>query len=129
MRAVQRTRACGGPSARTVLLVLTMLVVRALVPAGYMLATDEGHARIVLCDAGIARFHHEGHHHPGGGHTHGDPTCPYAQSAGPAPPPVLPVVDATAAAAYYLLPASLAQLATPFGPARRNSPRAPPVRA
>lgn len=126
MRATLHQHAHGGPSARAVLLVLTMLIVRAVVPAGYMLATEGGHTGIVLCDAGLPPAHHAGHHHPGTGHTHGDPTCPYAQSAGPAPLPALPVLAARAAAGDYLLPQSLAQQSSPFGPERRQSPRAPP---
>jgi hypothetical protein len=126
MRATLRQNAHGGPSARAVLLVLTMLIVRAVVPAGYMLATEGGHTGIVLCDAGLPPAHHAGHHHPGTGHTHGDPTCPYAQSAGPAPLPALPSLPAAPAAAHYRLPGSLAQLATPFGPTRAHCARAPP---
>ena len=75
--------------------VLAMLCLRALVPAGFMLAPIDGHLAVVLCDIDAARaaHHHAGHDHPG--HHHHlelDPTCPYAQSVGPAPLPAQPVL-------------------------------------
>lgn len=102
--------------------VLAMLCVRALLPATVMLAPVAGHAALVLCEgASPAHAHH--------GHGHGNATCPFAQSAGPAPLPALP----------HLLPAAVAD-ATPGitaaaqthphpGPSRQQTPRAPPVLA
>ena len=120
--------------------VLAMLLLRALVPAGFMLAPVDGHLAVVLCDAdGTAALHsghdmsghdmpgHDmpGHEHPGG-HTHPDPTCPYAQSAGATPIPFLPAAALLIAPAAAQFPELLAQTHTPFGPARQQSPRGPP---
>ena len=111
------------------MLVLAMLALRALVPAGFMLAPEAGRLAIVLCDAD-ARGGAGHHHHPDGLqhplHAHLDPTCPYAQSAGPAPLPALPVLAATPISTVRLLPARSLATFVPFGPSREQSPRAPP---
>jgi hypothetical protein len=85
----------------------------------------------VLCEPGVMTAGHH-HHHPGsdpGSHhdgSHGDPTCPYAQSAGSAPLPALsvptvgPVYDRVAAA-----PAATQTLLT-SGPPRLRTSRGPP---
>jgi hypothetical protein len=111
-----------------VLLILAMLVLRALVPAGYMLAADDGHLALVLCGAGVPGAHHHDAHHPGP-HTHGDPTCPYAQSAGPAPLPHAPVLTAAAIAAVVRLPVEFSQTSLQPGPLRALPARAPPASA
>ena len=108
---------------RRTLLVLAMLALRALVPAGYMLAPVDGQLALVLCAANASLA---GHHHAHPGHTHFDPTCPFAQSAGPAPPPAFPVLAPAAVATAVAVPAQLSQRFVHFGPARQHSPRAPP---
>ena len=103
-----------------------MLGLRALVPAGYMLAPEDGQLAVVLCEAnapGTAQ-RHDGHQHAG--HTHSDPTCPFAQSAGPTPLPALPALAAASIATVLLLPAQVSQTFIQFGPSRQQSPRAPP---
>jgi len=109
--------------------VLAMLCLRALVPAGFMLAAVDGRLDIVLCDTDArgAAHQHAGHDHSGRHlHTHLDSTCPYAQSAGPAPLPALPVLAAPAIADSPALPARAAQTCSQFGPTRQHCPRAPP---
>jgi hypothetical protein len=106
--------------------VLIMLALRALVPAGFMLAPVDGQPAIVLCDTDApGARHHVGHHHAG--HAHADPTCPYAQSAAPAPLPALPALTAAPGAAADALPTLSAQVHARFGPSRQQSPRAPPL--
>ena len=108
--------------------VLAMLCLRALVPAGFMLAPIDGRLDIVLCDADAtaALHHHGGHDHSGHHHTQLDPTCPYAQSAGPAPLPVLPVLASALIAFVWARPVQVAQTHDQFGPIRLQFPRGPP---
>jgi hypothetical protein len=111
------------------LLVLGMLCLRALVPAGFMLAPVDGSLAFVLCDADQPAA---GHHHPGHDHamhhhgTHADPTCPYAQSAGPAPLPTLPVLAGGAVFDLLVPPSVFTQTFLSFGPTRQQSSRGPP---
>jgi len=115
------------------LLVLGALFLRALIPAGFMLAPVDGRLEFILCDAEMPagesqrHHHHPGHdnaaHHDG---VHGDPTCPYAQSAGPAPLPTLPVLAGAASLDQLPAPAALTQTLLSFGPPRQQSSRGPP---
>lgn len=124
--------------------VLAMLCLRAFIPAGFMLAPVDGQLAVVLCDTdalGGAPGHHayghytgdsytQGHHahdHAAGHHhTQTDPTCPYAQSSGPAPLPALPVLAAVQIATLRTPPIQVAQTHSRFGPTRQQSPRGPP---
>jgi hypothetical protein len=115
------------------LFVLGALFLRALVPAGFMLAP--GRLELVLCDVEMSAGELGGHHHHHPGHdnaahhdgVHGDPTCPYAQSAGPAPLPSLPVLAAGSASSDQLAaPTSVTQTLLSFGPPRQQSSRGPP---
>ncbi len=157
MSARQHGRAFSGARHWAAPFVLAMLVVRALVPAGFMLApTDRGLA-IVLCDADAsAVLHQHGGHvhadsqhtdpeHAGPGHagddhaihehtghhqhTHPDSTCPYAQSSGPAPLPVLPALSGAMEAGVPVAAHRAGQTHAQFGPSRRQSPRGPPALA
>ena len=113
------------------LLFVGLLFLRALIPAGFMLAPTGGSLAIVLCDAETSVGEHH-HHHPGHDHAarhegaHGDPTCPYAQSAGPAPLPTLPVLAGAANIDQLMAPAAVTQTLLKFGPARQQTPRGPP---
>jgi hypothetical protein len=106
--------------------VLAMLCLRAFIPAGFMLAPVDGRLEVVLCDTD-APGHHV-HDHAAGLHHHAqtDPTCPYAQSSGPAPLPVLPALAAVQIATLGALPVQVAQTHSRFGPTRQQSPRGPP---
>ena len=91
--------------------VLGMLGLRALIRAGFMLAPIDGHVAVVLCDAAA----HGGAQHSGGhgnlghhSHTQIDSTCPYAQSAAPAPLPELPVLGLQPIAPARGLPVQVA---------------------
>jgi hypothetical protein len=118
--------------------VLAMLCLRAFIPAGFMLASVDGQLAVVLCDTDAAALAqgHVGHHHAPGhyvhdhaaGHHHAqtDPTCPYAQSSGPAPLPALPVLAAVQIATLSAPPIQVAQIHSRFGPTRQQSPRGPP---
>jgi len=133
------------------LLVLGLVLLRGLVPAGFMLAPVDGTLAFVLCDidlpgasmpsgtmpsdampAGHDHDHMHMHMHMAADHaahqhgTHGDSTCPYAQSAGPAPLPTLPVLAGGATFEQPTLPASVTQTLLGFGPIRQPSSRGPP---
>jgi len=110
------------------LIVLGMLFLRALVPAGFMLAPVDGSLSVVLCESEMLAA---GHHHPGHDHAmhqgaHGDPTCPYAQSAGSAPLPTLPLLSGGAVFDLLVPPTASTQTFLSFGPTRQQSPRGPP---
>jgi hypothetical protein len=129
--------------------VLAMLVLRALVPAGFMLAPVDGQLAVVLCDADSSAYLHPhaghehaghdmaggdmaghdmpGHDHSGGHqHTHPDSTCPYAQSGGASPPPFVAALAAPMVPSASVLRGFSAQTTAHFGPARQQSPRGPP---
>jgi hypothetical protein len=80
--------------------------------------------------AGAHPLHH--HHHAGSdqaaqhGGVHGDPTCPYAQSAGSAPLPTLPILAAGAVVAYFVPTTLVSQTFPPSGPVRKQTSRGPP---
>jgi hypothetical protein len=103
-----------------------MLCLRALVPAGFMLAPIDGRLAVVLCDAHAARHaagqDHPGHHH----HLEFDPTCPYAQSAGPAPLPAQPIIGAQPVVSAPAPAAHQGQIYAHCGPPRQQSTRGPP---
>jgi len=118
------------------LLVLGLLFLRALVPAGFMLAQVDGRLAFVLCDAETpAGEHPHQHHHAAYANAahhegmHGDPTCPYAQSAGPAPLPTLPAIAGATGVDQLDLPVAVTQTLLSFGPARQQTPRGPPTLA
>jgi hypothetical protein len=134
------------------LVVFGMLLLRALVPAGFMLAPVDGHLAFVLCEPGVMASgdamapdmmasgdamasmdhqHHHDHHHPGNdlaAHhgAHPDPTCPYAQSAGSAPLPSLPVLTAGPIPDRLAAPPAVTQTRLTFGPPRQQTSRGPP---
>jgi hypothetical protein len=82
-----------------------------------------------LCDTDAARavHHHGGEDHPSHHHhLQVDPTCPYAQSAGPAPLPALPVLGPQPVVSAPLQSTHVAQTYAQPGPSRRTFPRGPP---
>ena len=113
--------------------VLPVLLLRASIPAGFMAASVEGTLQIVLCQPGLmAGGHHHPHHHRDSqspASIEVDPTCPYAQSAGPALMPTLPVLPATADMHRLEPPAATTQRQLEYGPTRQQSPRGPPTPA
>ena len=56
-----------------------------------------------------------GHEHPGHHHTQTDPTCPYAQSSGPAPLPLFPAPRPVSLASVWVPPCPVAQTHAHFG--------------
>ncbi len=117
-------------------LLLPLLALRTLVPAGYMVTAADGGLRIVICDAGFAGgntpAHHHGDHH---GHQHGgtDPQpsggehCPFAHAAVNAPPPLLVSGALVPLLQVTFTSRSSEQLPPATGPPRQTSARAPPL--
>jgi hypothetical protein len=117
-------------------LVLAVLCLRAMVPAGYMLAPAGDHPAFVLCSAAMALSarekesgepHRAGAAHQGGAHS--DPDCPYAHSAGPAPLPTLPGLANAALCHPEVARVHVTPSFSPCGPTRRQTPRGPPSAA
>src|SRR5262249_52754096 len=130
--SIRAKRLGKGPSHWAAPWVLAMLCLRALVPAGFMLAPVDGRLAFVLCEADAA---HNGHHHGGPDypghhqHLHLDRTCPYAQSAGPAPLPTLPAIGPQTVVSAPGLVVQVGRVYVPCGPPRQHSPRGPPYLA
>lgn len=106
-------------------LLLPLMVLRGLLPAGYMPVAEGGQLRMALCSDGLqlapGRDDVTDHRLPG---SHGD--CLFAQASAAAPPPALPalaVPEARAATAAATLAAQLGARLL----ARAQSPRGPPV--
>ena len=114
--------------------ILTGLLLRALVPAGFMLGAGEGSAlAVTLCHgasryATIARYGEDGRPLDTGSGSHAGQECPFAASALVAPPPAVPGTGP-------LVVAEAAVAAEPAAPelppehARRPGARAPPTNA
>ena len=111
--------------------VLPVLLLRASSPAGFMAASVDGNLQIVLCQSDMMTGGHHHHHHDarGGASIDVDPTCPYAQSAGPALMPVLPLLPTVAAMHCLESTAPISHTRNAFGPRRQQSPRGPPTLA
>jgi hypothetical protein len=128
MRTITTGVRYGADSRRATLLLLGMLLLRALVPAGFMLAPVDGSLVFVLCEPGVLGGHHHATHDHAAHHhgAHADSSCPYAQSAGPAPLPTLPVLAGGGVSELVVSPAALTQTFLHSGPPRQESRRGPP---
>jgi hypothetical protein len=129
MRTMKKGIRYAADARRATLLLLGMLLLRALVPAGFMLAPVDGSLAFVLCEPGVlagghthAAHDHAAHHHG----AHADSTCPFALSAGPAPLPTLPVVAGGGVSNPVVSPTALTQTFPHCGPPRQESCRGPP---
>jgi Protein of unknown function (DUF2946) len=107
---------------------LPLLLLRALVPVGFMPAIGTASLGLVFCEpqAHAGHHHHAGAEgsHPGGHAKYAD--CPYAQSASPAlladvhEPVLAPAIVAIASTACD-------HLAPRAPPPRHRAPRGPPI--
>lgn len=105
-------------------LTLVLIAFRALVPAGFMIAPVRGSAELRFCVAGLHRGSHAGT--PLGHPSAIDSSCPFAQSAGPAPIPQIAPVPGEPPAGPTWQARMLAQTAPSFGPPREQPSRGPP---
>ena len=104
-------------------MVVALVALRALVPAGFMAAPGRAGPELVFCDTAAT------HHHHVREHATVDASCPFAQSAAPSPPPALPALAAAIVPHVFERLAASAQTALVFGPPRQQSPRGPPESA
>lgn len=114
------------------MLALVTVLMRALIPVGFMPVAADGTLRMMFCDGGAGA---SGHHVHSGSTGHGpghrtsvDVSCPFALSAGAAPLPTL----AGAAAGAPLPPVAIAAPEVPARadlPPRNSAPRGPPTLA
>jgi len=122
---------------RLIVLLLPLLALRALVPAGYMLSSGSGELLLVLCDGGLTGWdthamsgHHEhAPHHHDHGHDRmpsAGEHCPFAHAPFNAPPPRMLVMASVPTPVFRFLPRSIDQLPPTTGPPRETSARAPP---
>jgi len=116
---------------KSIWLLLPLLVLRGLLPAGSMLGvTAAGSLSIVVCDSGVANdaaTAHAEHHHGNGSAQHDHSICPFALSAAGAPAPSLPQIPAVAAVAIDRVCEECSTLAGLSGPTRAQQSRAPPA--
>jgi hypothetical protein len=107
-------------------LLLPLMVVRGLLPAGYMPVAERGEIRMALCSGGLQLPGGAGdsgdHRLPGG---NGD--CLFAHSAASAPPPAIIALDSSAFSSETSLATPLAQQRASVIP-RAQSSRGPPAR-
>jgi len=106
-------------------LLLPLMVLRGLLPAGYMAGTQDGQLRIVMCSGGLAAPVDDHGRHPAPGTT----DCPFALAhvTGIAPPvqPVLALLAPPPAIPFVSFTSALLPPAT--GPPRIATVRGPPV--
>jgi hypothetical protein len=104
-------------------LAIIALLVRAMVPAGWM---PEAHAGLVICSAGtLGAIHHDGDQKPAQP-SHQEcafAAAPHLATAPEAPALILPALHAFVAASDHSLALRIAARFTP------QSPRAPPLSA
>lgn len=108
-------------------LLLAMLSLHALVPAGFMASVADGGVQMVFCESDSALSHGHAHQHPHSSTP--DPSCPFAQSSGPAPLPALPALATDAYVHAFDPPIATARTGAPCGPVRQQTCRGPPALA
>lgn len=109
-----------------IVLLLPLLLLRALLPGGYMPLAEAGEIRLVLCSEGLQQ----------GGDSDRDPShpepadggsCPFAPATFKGSPPHVPVASAMPAPHGQVLPFDTVDIPLANGPARSASARAPPA--
>lgn len=105
-------------------LLLPLMLLRALLPAGYMPVAVDGELRIVMCSAGLALIADTGNT---GDHTQpsDDGSCLFAHAAAFAPPAAAPCC-AVAPPSLSFDASLITELPPATGPPRATSARAPP---
>ncbi len=111
-----------------VLLLLPLMLLRGLLPAGYMVSTQQGELRIVMCAGGLQAA---GGDQPGTENGHpdlsGSGDCPFAQAMFHAPPVQFVTGVAVPAGAVRFISSAAEELPPATGPPRQRAARAPPA--
>jgi hypothetical protein len=107
-------------------LLLPLMVMRGMLPAGYMPMADGGEFKITMCSEGLQQPPGDGdtdnRHLPG---SNGD--CLFAHAANLAPPAQGVVFAAGLAELFYFIPAESTSQPPATGPPRLAAARAPPA--
>ncbi|HYM33857.1 MAG TPA: DUF2946 family protein [Steroidobacteraceae bacterium] len=120
---------------RILWLLLPLLALRGLVPAGYMIDATEHGLSIVVCESGIygdllasdATKHHHGHHTSDSHRSqHDHSICPFAIAATGAPAPSAVTLATVVDVAIDRVRDTHVVIANRFGPSRAQQSRAPP---
>lgn len=107
-------------------LLLPLMALRALLPAGYMVAAESGELGIVMCSDGLAAW---GTPAPDPEHEDGQPAgedCAFANATFNAPTPHLLTSVTAPVPEFRFDSVSSAQLPPATGPPRQTGARAPP---
>jgi hypothetical protein len=117
-------------SRRHMYLVLTLLMplltLRALLPAGYMVSADGHGPRIVLCSEGMAGWKAASEDSRHDQLPDASPDCVFAHAAVHAPPPQVVVRDFAPLLLARFVSLSFAELPPATGPPRQYGARGPP---
>jgi len=107
-------------------LLLPLMVLRAMLPAGYMPVAENGELRMVMCSAGlqlpVSNDTEQGKHH-----STADTPCPFANVLTSAPPVQYVATVIVAAAEFRFTSLTTDTLPPPTGPPRITAARAPPA--
>lgn len=108
-------------------LLLPLMVVRGMLPAGYMAAAEDGKLRIVMCSAGLTPAD-TSDGSDSGDHTVPDPgQCLFAHAATLVPPMQVELATVAAPATVQLSSLESTTLPPATGPPRAAAARAPPA--
>jgi hypothetical protein len=122
-------------------LLLALLALRGLVPAGYMVDATADGLSIVVCDSGIyaaaaqlssGQTAHRHHHHDGNGEgkessgISDHSICPFAIAATGASAPSLPLLETVTSVVVDRVASNQAVVTSLSGPSRAQQSRAPP---
>jgi hypothetical protein len=105
-------------------LLLPLIVLRALLPAGFMPVIEDGELRIVMCSDGLQI---DTGATDDTGPSHGGDNCPFAHAAVNAPPVTTAVIAAGSLHLLLLYSFNSSELPLTTGPPRQHGARAPPI--
>ena len=106
-------------------LLLPLMLLRAVLPPGYMPVANDGGLRIVMCSVGL-QLNSDAGANGDHGQAADDGSCLFAHAAAFAPPSVAPCCPlAPSSRSFDLLPT--AELPPATGPPRATGARAPPT--
>jgi hypothetical protein len=111
-----------------ILLMLPLMLLRGLLPAGYMVSGQQGELRVVMCADGLQAAPGD---HAGTGEGHPDLSgtgdCPFAQATFHAPPVQFVAGVVAPISEIRFISSAAEQLPPATGPPRQRAARAPPA--
>ncbi len=109
----------------TIALLLPLLALRGMLPAGYMPVAEQGELRIVMCSAGLAAWETQPEDGAGRQLPPNAGQCAFAQSA--AAPPVIALQPVAAPSLITFAATPRAIFVAPWVPAHTPPARGPPA--